>query len=79
MKKPSLLLTLSAIHAFIWSGGAFAVLQFLGSSSGGHGFGALVIWGATIACFFALVGVHLFVARLVQRNIGATPSKELED
>ena len=79
MKKPSLLLTLSAVHAFIWSAGLCAVLTFLRSTAGGAGLSALTVWAATFVCFFALVGAHLFVARLVRRKASTTRVGKLED
>lgn len=70
MKKPSLLLILSAGHSLIWSAGVFAVLQFLSMTSGGvHGAG--FVWSVTAGTFAFIFAAHLAIGRLLRKRMGA--------
>ena len=68
MKAPSLLLTLSALHAAIWSAGVFAVFSFM---SMGGAFGAVVVWAASIGAFGATFAVHMLVASIIRNRMKA--------
>ncbi len=70
MKKPSLLLILSAGHSLIWSAGAFAVLQFMSMTSGGA-HGASFVWGVTVGIFAFIFAAHLLIGRLLRKRMGA--------
>ncbi len=75
MKKPSLLLILSAGHSLIWSAGVFAVLQFLSmTSDGAHSAG--FVWGVTAGTFAFIFAAHLAIGKLVRRRMTTPPRRK---
>lgn len=75
MKRPSLLLILSAGHSLIWSAGVFAVMRFL-SMSGTIGAGA--VWAATAGTFIVIFSAHLVIGAMVRKRIGAASPRASE-
>ena len=77
MKKPSLLLILSAGHSLIWSAGVFAVLQFMSMTSGGAR-GAGFVWGVTAGTFAFILGAHLIIGMVMRKRMGADAPRNKE-